>query len=605
MQVKLVGIGKCGIRVAYDLFAYTTGLPSAYEIRLDSTSNSDTGVLATIGLRREAIRQRIAPFKAALNDLLRELNGLYRIAETPQYVTIDSDSANNEIVNKVTLITRDDDNGNVTKAHRFPGQNFDLNDHQGGCNFHIVSEYLARSWKNVPVDIVDSEGVSIFVASFSIAGGTGGGSAAIICSKSRTKRSTKGPCHYMGLGVLPKSDEQYWESDVALTMADYEKFNAGRFFVSLYGKRVPMGMNSVWLFSNDILRFLIDEKQNKDVYGGVGGEMKLNLSLVNFYIAQSLTVLANSSSSLTSAETNLDPKELNDYLNDKPFVSALARLGAEEGSADLEQKVMSVKRLLLRALSNVEIREGRLEGLSVPVPEDDLGGVRHLLDDTVVDYKSFMKEIDGYSSEDGPIEFQTAYRLVILYGQPEKKASETKKDMISKACECIFPNAQKLHFYFRHHANSETLLLFLVDPFIRPVVSAMYYYANNAWSEKGKSLQGELDEVIGASEYVKAKVEKLLEGEELIPESIYGGGVEDAKKRLTDDGEVAVRKEQVCGAFAHLYEVYHRERPTMKTSSKLGKRGRADRKVEMERGPTPRRQGGSQSNKASKKTGRK
>ena len=572
MQIKMVGIGKCGIRVAYDLFAYTSGLPSAYEIRLTVAPANESAGLAGFGLSGEAIRRRMDPLRAAISKLVREFNGLYRIAETPFYVTIDSDSQNNEIVNNVFLVTGSGEDDASTKAHKFPGENFDLNDHTGGCNFHIVSEFLARSWSEIPAGIVGSDGVSIYVSSFSIAGGTGGGSAAIICSKSRGVRAEEGPCHYMGLGVLPKSDERYVEADVALTMSDYEKFNSGRFFASVYGRRVPDGMNSVWLFSNDVLRFLIADDKEGELVKSVGGEMKLNLSLVNIFVAQALTVLANSSSRLTSADTNLDPRELNDYLDGKPFISGLARQATEDAYSDMQHQVLAVKRLLLHALTNVKIREGRLEGLSVPVPDRDLEELKTLLDDSSSNYDEFMMGIEGYDVDSGPIEFQTTYRLVVLYGQPEKRASERKKEMISKVCERVFPNSQKLDFYFRHHAPTETLLILLVDPFVRPIVSAMYYYANNAWSKSRENLREAFDSAIAGNEFKAPTLKKLFSEEELISKDIYGGGVEDISDRIKENGDVAINQEKMADAFAHLHEIYHRERPPTDTSSRLGRR---------------------------------
>ena len=239
MKVKIVGIGKCGIRIAYDLFAYTRGVPSAYEIRLEISESRPIA-------RRSArycpgnLKKKLDPLRAWLKQLANDFNALYRIAEAPEYVTIDSDSANNEIVNRVIIATRGSDGAKET--HLFPGTNHDLNKHEGGCNFHVVSEYLAREWTDVPSNITACDGISIFVTSFSIAGGTGGGSAPIICSRARVKISEKqSQCHFMGLGVLPKSDERYSDKETALTMSDYENLARVDFLPHSMVAGWPMG----------------------------------------------------------------------------------------------------------------------------------------------------------------------------------------------------------------------------------------------------------------------------------------------------------------------------------------------------------------------------
>lgn len=563
MQVKIVGIGKCGVRIAYDFFAYTGDFPSSYEIRLSVNEGALSEMLeGFIKIDATSVSRRVMRFRAKLKALKNDINGLYRIAENPQYATIDSDVENNEILNKATLF---DDEG---REAIFPGRNYNLNNHRGGCNVHVVSESLVRGWEDIPVNITTSDGVSIYVTSFSIAGGTGGGSAPIICRSSRNAMNDKNRCHHMGLGILPKSDERYREHESALSMADYEKFNAGRFFASIYGGRFRDDVKSLWLFSNDTLRFLIAEQNEQKALGDVGGELKLNLSLVNSFIAQSLTVLSNSSSKLTNADTNLDPRELNDFLAGRPFLSALSQRHVANADLAIEHQVMNVKQLLLSALSNVKEQDGRLEGLSVPVQESDLQSLQTILNDQSGDSEQFFKFLDEYDADEGPIEFQTTWRLVMLYGQPEKLYSEYKKDLIASACEKFFPNAQKFPFTFRHHGSTEILLLFLVDPFILPVVSSVYYYANNAWSQSGKNLKAEFDKLIALEEFREPEFFHEKEG---FPHYIYGDGVDDVRQRVKATPVLAVKGTEITTAFRHLHEIYHRKRPPMDTSSGLGR----------------------------------
>ena len=555
MQIKMVGIGKCGVRIAYDLFAYTRDLRSSYEIRLN--------------IRERAIARKFRQLRAAIRGFLAEAHGFYRIAQEPIYIAIDSDSINNEIVNSVAFT--DHGENDEQKQYVFRAQHFDLSDHKGGCNFHAISESIAREWAGIPSQIVDSANINIYVTSFAIGGGTGGGSAPIICASSKSSSAQDHLCHYMGLGILPKSDERYFEADMLLSMPDYEKFSTGRFLASLYGNRIAQSMNSVWLFSNDILRFVVDRVDEKALEKR-GGEMKVNLSYVNFFVAQSLTVLANSSSALTISDSNLDSKELNDFLNGRPFVSALSQRNSGDSGVGLGHDVLQVKKLLSGAISNPRQGPRGLEGLSVPVPDDDLAQLRNLLNDPSSDYREFMSAISSYEANEGPIEFRTVDRLLVLYGQPESRTSEFKKETIIKACEKIFPNSQKAHFFFRHHSDTETLLLLLVDPFIQPVVSSIYYYTNNAWGQPNHNLKADFDDLIGADRFSEESFYKLLTKDEQFPESIYGGGVRAIKRSIDHNDQVVVGRDHIEGTFRHLHRIFHRKRPSTDTSSNLRQR---------------------------------
>ena len=564
MKIKIVGIGKCGVRVAYDFFAYTDDFPSSYEIRIETNEGAFSQILDKLtNLDVTSVQRHIMRLRAKFKELKNDISGLYRIAEKPHYATIDSDIENNEILNKATLF---DDEG---REAIFPGKNYLLNNHKGGCNVHVVSESLVRGWANVPDDITSNNNISIYVTSFSIAGGTGGGSAPAICRFSRTTMNDKNQCHHMGLGILPKSDERYRENEAGLSMADYEKFNVGRFFASIYGDRFRDDVKSLWLFSNDTLRFLVEEQNEQKALGEIGGEQKLNLSLVNTCIAQSLTILSNSSSGLTSADTNLDPRELNDVLAGRPFLSGVSKRNVENADQSVEHQVMNVKALLRNALSNVKEQKGLLEGLSVPVRESGLRNLHKILNDQCNDPQSFHATLAGYDADEGPIEFRTTWRLIMLYGQPEKLHSAYKIQLLESACEKIFPNAQKFPFTFRHHGSKETLLLFLVDPFILPVVSSMYYYANNAWSQSGKNFNADFDALIDANEF---HAPEFLDTEERFLYDVYGDGVNDVRQRVKSSPVLAVKYEEIVTAFGHLHEIYHRKRPSMNTGSQLGEK---------------------------------
>lgn len=525
MKVKICGIGKCGVRIAYDFFAYTNeGISSSYEIR--------------IGMPKSSLDEALKRARRVLRGISQKFRAdqLSRIRESPEFVTIDSDVENNEILNlggPIVLAALESKEGQEVQGSRevqFPGENFKFSNHQGGCNFHIVSESISLGWDAMrnPTGrercITHCHGIDVYVTSFSVAGGTGGGSAPIICEESRKKNkpaNNDSRCHYMGLGVLPKSDEQYVENERALTMPDYEKFSTGRFLASIYGRRLAEGMNSLWLFSNDALRFLLSEQQEKEKLSKAGGEMDLNLSLVNFLVARSLTLLANSSSPFTTADSNVDPRELNDFLDGRPFISGMAEQTVE-GGRESDAHVRAVKKLLRGALSNIKNEGGKLEGLSVPVRASGLTHLEETLEKmNNASHSEFLKALSDYDAAKGPLEFRTTYRLLIFYGQPDKSWSEAKKDLIERACGRFFPNAQQLHYHFRHHAETETLLVFLVDPFLRPIVSSVYYYANIAWRSSGENFAREYDQLLAAPTFENPD---FFEQNELFSEKMYGAG---------------------------------------------------------------------------------
>ena len=571
MRLKIVGIGKCGIRIAYDFFAHNSGLSSAYEIRLKQKDGKAHRFAQRLGIN--PVLQKIEQLRIAGQQFIQELKLMNqsKVAESPLYATIDSDSENNEVVKEIRISRQS--RGNTSKGEDepviFPGRNYDLNNHKGGCDYHIISENLARLWSNVPGDITDGADVSIFVTSFSVGGGTGGGSAPIISdfAKKKSRSTARALCHFMCLGVLPKSDEKYKADELVLNMADYEKFSTGRFMVSLYGQRVRDQMDSLWLFSNDSMRFLVSTSEEKERLAERSGEASLNLSIVNTYIAKSLVILSNCSSTATKADTNPDPRELNNKINQQPFLSGMAQVRIEPGGSQGE--LLDVKKLLKRALANVSEDKGNLSGLSVPVRQEDLEGIHKILDAPDIDDKTFLEQLDDYDVKLGPIEFSTPERIVIIYGQPDDQYSAYKRDRIELACGRFFSNSQLVPYSFRHPWPWDVLLVLLIDPFIMPVVSAMYYYANNAWGKKGANLRDTFDDIISSNVFDLEKLAPLFQEQEHYPESIYGAGTEDVSRILKYDASLAVSREQMIEALRHLHAIFHRTRPELKTSSAL------------------------------------
>lgn len=559
MKLKFMGVGKCGIRIVYDFFALDHSLPSAFEIRAKHSNSVLKKFLS------EDMQKKALDFRSKLHSMVKDL----RLSEslTPHetlYVTVDSDSENNEVVNEIVVTGG---SGDVTgeRSIVFPGRNYDLNGHKGGCDFHVVSEHLAESWSGVPNEIVDASDVDIMAASFSIGGGTGGGAGSALLQRAKNAHASDRSCHFMGIGVLPKSDETYGIEGSIRAVATYEKFNAGRFFSSHYGGRNDI--DSLWLISNDILGFLVETNARSELEKE-GGELNLNLSLVNEYIGQCMAALINSSSIVTSAEENADSRELNNKLEGKPFISAFATI--ELGSGDKTTPLHSVKELLKAAFSNPHQTIDSLQGLSVPMDRRPLEYLADVLSGPEDD-NEFMSRIKEYDRKKGPIELESAKRVIVFYGQPSEHYSAYKKDRIESACSTLV-GGHAVFYSYRHNHSRDTLLVLIVDPFILPVISSIYYYANEAWVKSDQNLRETYDSVVGSSEFDSSVISQSFTSNELLPDVIYGDGVHNIEQSFEDLPDLAIKKEQMIHTFEYLHDVYNRKPVDIETRSSLGRR---------------------------------
>ena len=104
--------------------------------------------------------------------------------------------------------------------------------------------------------------------------------------------------------------------------------------------------------------------------------------------------------------------------------------------------------------------------------------------------------------------------------------------------EGFFSNSQLVPYSFRHPWPWDVLLILLVDPFIMPVVSSIYYYANNAWGKTGENLRDTYDDIISSNIFEPGKLAPLFREQEHYPESIYGAGTEDVSTILKQDAKL-------------------------------------------------------------------
>jgi hypothetical protein len=360
----------------------------------------------------------------------------------------------------------------------------------------------------------------------------------------------------MGIGILPESDEAYHGEEYVPDMSPNERYNTGRFFANLYGRRnaeePQLDMDGVWLVGNDGLR-VAAQGSRKD-------SDEMNLSLINRYVAASLTLICNASSRYSRSHPNFDPSEMNSILNGYPFMSGYAACEPEK-FADEGILARNVRELLEGALTNMTLSAStQLQGLSVPVRESDLAEVRRVLNEPGVG--RLRDNLKTYKIEEAPLEFQTAASVTFLYGQPQDTHSRLKDELVKDIISTLFKNSKVEPYYYQYEAgNLDKLLVLIINPFVRLVHKSLYYYAQISWVNglAGQELFETFDEVILEKPFNQGKIEELLLDEEQIHTDFHGESIVQLVNSFPEPRRLD--REQVINAFEHLHQVYHSKKP--------------------------------------------
>lgn len=566
MRIKLLGVGKCGSRLCYDFFAQIRGLPSSYEIRAEQKLTGLRKVLDLL-IKRTGVRH----LRHNLRMQWEALTGTELLRDAALYAIVDSDLDNNEVAGQLEVLAADG------QALAFPGRPYSLNGLAGGCQYHIISEREVHRWKNMPEELLAPEGSEILAFAFSTAGGTGGGAGPALAAASRDPKyveTRSKVIHRMGIAVLPQSDEPYFvgeypseQKGVATPPMDLvEKYNVGRFFVSSLGGRDPgtanLGsLNGTWLVSNDLLRAMLH-----DASAGVaetGADKALDsrwISLINSYVGLALCTLCNASSRATLSYSDLDPRELNNHLTNRLYISAFGyaeRTSGENG----ENLVRQVQELLRRALCGSRIIDGQLQGVSVPLSETCVAALASALKVPASTFGEFQKGLDEFAVEKGPREFRTARRIVAVLGHPQSASNNPViADATKAAVNRIFSNSESpVWYYHKHSGHLDYLLLFIVDPFVPVIVNSMFDYIARTWlrdSSNGPIIDNYLK---GAVQRESLKEELLAEDEiQHLPEALMGNATEDLVGR---DGLIPFGPEVVISALDRVRDVLRWKKP--------------------------------------------
>lgn len=489
----------------------------------------------------------------------QELFGRLKILEPPALAAIDSDTEHNEIIKWIQFINDDG------KSFIFPGFISEFSNHKGGCDFNIVSEHIARNWHDIHPQIVDPEGADIIAVAFSLGGGTGSGAGPIVAykSKQRVERFAKASQkHFMGIGVLPESDSIYFNDEFPGGMVDGEKYNVGRFLVNLYSqlqtKKAESRLDSLWLFSNDIKRVIM-QKSEEDIE-------ELSLSLINKYIAASLLVLGNASSEFTKSEPNFDPMEMNNRLGGNPFISGYASTKPTVGG-DAEIHTRTIQVLFKKALNNPSIigsrsDSERLNGLSVPVKEEDLNSVNAIFE--AEGYSELMIALKNYQIESSPVEFRTAPRIVVLYGHNANSFVAWKVDLARKMASTIFSNSILDFYRYEYAGQNDSILILIINPLIRFVLSAVYYYTNVSWVKDEFTLgqsDSVFDNLIRGDQFRSEDLTRLLLDEEKIDMKYHGKATIEVLESEQYRSLQKLQQTSIVETFNHLHDIYHHRKP--------------------------------------------
>jgi hypothetical protein len=451
------------------------------------------------------------------------------------YVIVDSDLNNNEVAGQIELHAGDG------KALLFPGKSYALGSLTGGCQYHIISERIALEWKPIPDEVLNPEEGEIFAFVFSTGGGTGGGAGLQLAAKSRERSEPKNRLiHRMGIAVLPTSDEPYFvveqprsldgAAELPPPLMDVaEKYNTGRFFVSMLGGRTSgvgskKALDGTWLVSNDLLRTVVHEASaSSSVDMGVAKTAdKLGLSLINSYIGLALCTLCNASSRGTISGANLDPRELNNHLN-SPYISAFGYAKRDKGASG-ESLVLHLQQLLQRTFCGTRIADGQLQGVSVALRETEVTALQSVLLAPAATLTEFRKGLSGQPLPGEPSEFRTARRVVVLLGQPQGATDNLGVEAAARSAVArVFATPDVVWYPFLHAGDLEYLLVFAVDPFVPVIVNSMFDYIARTWlrdTSQGSVLPGY---VLGGEERTSLEDQLVREDELMhLPESPIG-----------------------------------------------------------------------------------
>lgn len=544
MKTKMVGIGKCGSRMTYDFFAYISGMPTSYNIRIKE-KKALQGVVTSI----------LENFQfAKVRKWIQESFGETLIIDYPSFVTIDSDRANNEILGLIELLNE----SGGTKI-MFPGKTFPFHNHRGGCDYHVVSENICSTWTFVPDEIATFDNYDIYATAFSIGGGTGGGAAPILAQNvKRTNKSMTDQVHFMGIGVLPISDEIYTKDSITGAMASNEKYNTGRFVCGLARNHVEKtkALDSVWLISNDILRMVGSKKiENQSPLSDP------NLAYVNKYAASVLTTICNASSQGTRSETNFDSIEMNNRLNGRPVISAFSFSKVSKEN-DLLANLATLKGLFNKAMSNPRFVGDDLMGLSVPIREEEISAVEVLLRNNYTEsVEQFVSRLKDLTVEALPLEFRTAERVVLLYGQPKSMHSTHKDEIAKLIVSGIFKNSDPSFYPFQHAGNTDIVVVLIVNPLVRVLQNSIYYYIGQSWVEnrsESSSLAPFLDAVIVSKNFDEKAVQSVLSATEILKADTLGVGTLNVISQVRDP--IFLTRADVVYTLREMHRMYHNKK---------------------------------------------
>jgi hypothetical protein len=580
MRPKIIGIGKCGSRIAFDFSAYTYRHPAAYELRLDYTK--------TVG----KLTGKLASIKRSVSGWLIGSHSPERLWRDYISGAIDSDYERNEILRVQSEY--------IEERHKVRPLTVavPVGTRSGGCDYGFISSAVTRYWLNqyrdsliekdkmlAPIFDNDDENRADFcLVVTSLGGGTGSGSAQIIGERiieHNAQELSQAPFHVSIAGILPVSDEAYGDEWVQRTWDLQDKINMGRAVARFLGSQDDVRQKlGLWLISNDILLRGLDRNRSGDA--DILNENAI--TMINFHLASVACLVANiggispatEEARRVSALTNFDATEMNNHLGGKLYLTAYSRANPGQLSS-YQDMTRYARELVISAFSTLRLDSGldadAPTGCSIPFRTSEWN---HKV------LEAWSQSMGSFSNVDQlPIDLRSAGWVGILYGQDEQFYNDYKVEATRSAVQELCPGADISTYPFRHKfGHGDYVCLFVADFFNRVVYRSLLEYCVACFSsppdivtdlatafkitdlQEGHEAVADIcnqnvadyevysENRFGREPYILGKV--ALAATEQAKGEVYQGVAETMSPKL-------VTREEIATAFQRLYEAYQRK----------------------------------------------
>lgn len=508
LKAMIVGFGKCGSRMCYDVFACSHDKPLSYNLRVMPLS---------------AFERFMQEVDKKLQALMTTLFGTTKLPIQVRYAIVDSDREN-EIGSYIEFIQSKEPSGQKlesTKGLSFPGERLQLGTHETGCDYGIVSEAIAHK-TNLNARFEDPAMLRIWATS--LAGGTGSGSCLEAIRAFR--QSIKGTVtHNLVVGILPSEPSEVINGTVDGEPEKTTAINAGRFLTKWLGSYDDSNGrgDGLLLASNSTANFLSSSAD----------KLFLPESLVNSYCARAIFQMANANSRYVACSPDFDVIEMTNRFSGGPILVGQA-YERVEASADRTINTDVATRVVRHALANPKLVKddapmGDVAGLSIPLRSSEIDE----LDASLSTGRIFQA---GWLAEKPvPLEFRTAETVVVLAAFSANGDVAIRKEQVQKLANEVFFNSDMQFYEMESKTGFDNVVFLIINPFIRQAQRLIYSYITHSWGKNipaeqlgialDQLLQGDVPIVTaesGGKSTVAPELSALIEDRESVSRQLLG-----------------------------------------------------------------------------------